>query len=294
MPPPQPSSAAPGFENAQPQHEPIPLPVKGQIPPWLCGSLYRTGPGTFHIHPAQNNAPSISVSHWFDGLGMNHHFKITPTGQVHYSNRSSSDGRIDYIRQTGRAPSSTFGKHKDPCEQLFQKFFTTFVPHPNNPPPGRDMENISVTLTPNIPGLSSHNNTTPGLRYLVAATDSNWLQIIDPTTLQPIQTTTYAQISPSLSGHLSAAHSCVDPTTHEHFNYIQKFSSQPGSSVYKVFKLTPTTSEKPKVDILAEITDAPMAYVHSFALTKRFVVLCVWQCDYGECVLTRFLVCPCF
>ncbi|EKM75160.1 hypothetical protein AGABI1DRAFT_80273 [Agaricus bisporus var. burnettii JB137-S8] len=299
---PKPSWAAPGFENASPQHEPVLLPVKGRIPSWLSGSLYRTGPGQFRIHPtstANTDAspkPEVSVSHWFDGLGMNHQFKITSKGEVYYSNRSSSDGRIDYIQQTGRTPGSTFGNQQDPCKELFKKFFTTYVPHSDNPhtpsQPGRDMENVSVTLTPNIPGLSSHDNTksssATGLRYIVAATDSNWLQILDPETLEPLEITTYARIDPRLAGHLSAAHSCRDPSTGEHFNYVQKFGST--SSSYKVFRATPSRNpgEKAKVDILADITDAPMAYIHSFAMTKKYVVLSVWQSDYGQNGLAVF------
>lgn len=297
---PKPSWAAPGFENAQPQHEPIPLPIKGQIPSWLSGSLYRTGPGTFRIHPtsastSDDSKPKteVSVSHWFDGLGMNHQFRITPQGEVYYSNRSSTDGLIAQIQQTGSIPGSTFGKQEDPCENLFKKFFTAFVPHSNSEGAsaesfaGRpDTENISVTLTPNLPGLSSHNSTkssATGLRYLVAKTDANRLQVLDPDTLEPLELTSYARLDPRLAGQLSAAHSCRDHSTGEYFNYIQKFGPVP---CYKVFRVTPSVrqGERAKVDILAEIRDAPMAYLHSFVITKKYVVLCVWQSDYAECV----------
>lgn len=306
---PKPSSwAAPGFENAQPQHEPILLPIKGQIPPWLSGSLYRTGPGTFRIQPTSSDnsqsKPDVSVSHWFDGLGMNHHFQITNKGEVYYSNRSSSDGRIAQIKQIGQVPGTTFGKQEDPCENLFQKFFTSFVPTPKTttrPTIGADAntdvsksfskrpdnENISVTLSANIPGLSSHNATkssaSTGLRYLVAKTDANRLQIIDPDTLKPLELTTYARLDPRLDGQFSAAHSCRDPFTGEYFNYVQKFGQR---SIYKVFRARPPLGSeregtKVKVDILAEIADAPMAYVHSFAITRKYVVLSIWQSDYN-------------
>lgn len=291
---PKPSWAAPGLENAKPQHEPILLPVKGQIPSWLSGSLYRTGPGTFRIQPTStsnnsNSKPEVSISHWFDGLGMNHLFRITPSGEVYYSNRSSNDGRTAQIQQLGRVPGTTFGKQQDPCENLFKKFFTFFVP--NSSPKSQDkaftnrpdVDNVSVTLTPNLPGLSSHNATKlspSGLRYLVAKTDANRLQVLDPDTLEPLEHTTYARLDPRLDGQLSAAHSCVDPSTGEFFNYVQKFGPEP---VYKVFRVTPNAEQeqKVKVDILAEITDAPMAYLHSFVLTRKYVVLCIWQSDYS-------------
>ncbi|KXN84646.1 Beta,beta-carotene 9',10'-oxygenase [Leucoagaricus sp. SymC.cos] len=291
--PPQ-SWSAPGLENAEPQHEPILLPVQGQIPSWLAGSLYRTGPGTFRVQPTSSDKsqpkPEVNFSHWFDGLGMNHHFQITPKGEVYYSNRSSSDGRIAQVEQFGRVPGVTFGKQQDPCENLFKKFFTTYVPQSkagttnadssaNRP----DNENISVTLSANIPGISSHNATkssATGLRYLVAKTDLNRLQVLDPDSLKPLELVTYARIDPRLKGQFSAAHSCEDPFTGEYFNYVQKFNP---SKVYNVFRVTPspTPEGKAKVDILAEITDAPMAYIHSFSITKKYVVLCIWQSDYN-------------
>ncbi|KAF9442366.1 hypothetical protein P691DRAFT_810746 [Macrolepiota fuliginosa MF-IS2] len=291
---PKPSWAAPGLENAQVQHEPILLPVKGQIPSWLAGSLYRTGPGTFRIKPTSTpndskSRPEVNMSHWFDGLGMNHLFRITPNGDVYYSNRLSTDSRAARIQQLGHVPGITFGKQEDPCGTLFKKFFTFFLPQSKPKSEGipfkdrPDIENISVTLSPNLPGLSSHNaakEPTSGLRYLVAKTDANMLQVLDPDTLKPLEITSYARLDPRLEGQISAAHSCVDPATGEFFNYVQQFGPKPR---YKVFRATPAkeSGEKVKVDILAEITDAPMAYLHSFVLTKKYVVLCIWQSDYS-------------
>jgi len=45
-----------------------------------------------------------------------------------------------------------------------------------------------------------------------------------------------------------------------------------------------------KVDILAEIDDAPPAYLHSFAMTEKYVILCVWQAiyeHYGASILVN-------
>jgi torulene dioxygenase len=231
---------------------------------------------------------------------MNHHFQITPHGEVYYSNQSSADGRVKQIQELGYVPGMTFGKQVpggDPCENLFRKFFTSFIPNSNSSaekPENNgakvfaqrpDNENISVTLSPNIPGLSSHtsakSSSTTGLNYLVAKTDANRLQVIDPDSLEPLELTTYARLDPRLDGQFSAAHGCTDPETGEYFNYVQKFGQR---SVYKVFRATPDVvggGGKAKVDILAEIRDAPMAYVHSFAMTKKYVVLCIWQSDYN-------------
>lgn len=55
------------------------LPVQGQIPAWLHGTLVRNGPGTFHVGRER-------YRHWFDGLAMLHRFSFQE-GDVSYANR---------------------------------------------------------------------------------------------------------------------------------------------------------------------------------------------------------------
>jgi beta,beta-carotene 9',10'-dioxygenase len=55
------------------------IPVTGQLPPWLTGTLLRTGPALFAIQ----NQP---YQHWFDGLAMLHHFSFAGD-KVMYRNR---------------------------------------------------------------------------------------------------------------------------------------------------------------------------------------------------------------
>lgn len=55
------------------------LPVQGQIPAWLHGTLVRNGPGTFQVGRER-------YRHWFDGLAMLHRFTFDQ-GQVSYANR---------------------------------------------------------------------------------------------------------------------------------------------------------------------------------------------------------------
>src|ERR1700676_3753698 len=77
----------------------------------------------------------------------------------------------------------------------------------------------------------------------------------------------YKQLDSRLDGLLLAAHSCRDQETGNFYNYSCKFGGKDG-----------------KVDMLAEIKDAPPSYIHSFAMTERFVVLCVWQAHMKQCV----------
>ncbi|KDQ09774.1 hypothetical protein BOTBODRAFT_58462 [Botryobasidium botryosum FD-172 SS1] len=283
-----------GFQNAVEQRDPIPLRIKGRIPPWLQGQLYRTGPGTFSI-PTSNapGAPTVNLAHWFDGLGMTHRFEITPDGNVMYRNHSTAKGIEARIAKAGAVPGISFGD-QDPCESIFSKFFTMFKPNPERiPSPGKcapDEVNISVTLTPDMPGFTSHHSlpspsslpvSTP--KYIVAKTDSSTLQILDPETLKPLHATSYAELDPRLDGSIGAAHSCRDKVTGEFFNFSLKLGARPA---YKVFRVKPKAMEAGEgkdfeVDILAEINDAPAAYLHSVMMTAKYVILCVWQADYG-------------
>ncbi|KDQ50686.1 hypothetical protein JAAARDRAFT_141534 [Jaapia argillacea MUCL 33604] len=275
-----------GFENAIEQREPVALRVKGQIPPWLRGNLYRTGPGTFRVPSSAAPSGSVDLTHWFDGLGMTHRFEITSSGGVMYRNHSTADGLRKRIEKSGSVPGVTFGD-QDPCETIFSKFFTMFRPNAETPPKpidgAADEVNIQVTLTPDMPGFASHHSipsstTTP--RYLVAKSDNDTLQILDPETLKPLHATTYAELDPRLDGHISAAHSCRDKTTDEFYNFSLKMGGRP---VYKVFRVRPNPSAEKgfEVDVLAEINDAPPAYLHSFVMTQKYVVLCIWQADFN-------------
>ncbi|KAF9070227.1 carotenoid oxygenase [Rhodocollybia butyracea] len=272
-------SSAAGFETAPEQRVPVDLTIHGTIPPWLTGVLYRTGPGTYRIPSSTNPSQSVDIQHWFDGLGMNHRFEIHPGGtRVSYSSRKSCD---DYERQTseqGKLPAITFGQQPDICQTIFRKFFTTFHqaiyrPKWSNTPSG---VNVSVTLSPEMPGwdkllppeLKQHEHSGP--QYLVAKTDADALQLIDPVSLEPLVSTTYKKLDPRLDGELSAAHSCWDKETNEFYNYSCRLGPQP---TYKVFRIRGNSS----VDIVAEIKDAPLSYLHSFAMTSKYVILVIWQ-----------------
>jgi len=147
-----------------------------------------------------------------------------------------------------------------------------------------EVANIQVTLTPNFPigdklGSSeqSHRDKS-GLRNLYVKTDANLLRSLDPVTLDPIESTNYANIVPGATGTSSASHAASDPDTGELFNYTLEFGRH---TTYKLFKLTPPTIDKPAGHkILATIIDAPAAYIHSVCLTKKYFIFCVWQADY--------------
>ena len=271
------STCAPTLENAPEYRDPIDLTIHGTIPPWLDGALYRTGPGTTRIATKADPSKTVDVQHWFDGLGMHHRFEVSEGGQhVSYRSHKGSEDLERKIAEAGEFNGISFGE-RDPCKNIFRKFFSVWHTMREDRPKGPvapDSRSVSVTLTPNMPGWNTDElklNPNAGPRYLVAKTDANSLQLLDPVTLQPLVASSYEELDPRLGGQLSAAHSCRDQETGDFYNFVM---SMGGSTLYKVFKIDGTTG---KIDILAEIKDAPGAYLHSFAMTEKYIVLCVWQ-----------------
>jgi len=195
---------------------------------------------------------------------------------VFYRSRRTCDEYIQNIQNTGRV-NNTFGQ-KDLCDSMFYKFFTMFKSDSAD-----TNRNVQVTLTPNFPvgpklTEQSHRNKA-GVRNLYVKSDANALRSLDPVTLDPVESLNYATIIPELKGAAStAAHPAVDPDTGELFNFVLNFGR---SATYTLFKLIPATVEKASTHkILATITDAPAAYIHSVCLTRKYFVFCVWQADY--------------
>lgn len=288
-----PSSAALGFENAPEITAPVSLAVKGTFPSWLSGALYRVGPGTFR--PGKDGADkAFDVQHWFDGLAMVHRFDIRggPSPGVHYMCRRTSAAREARVAaQGGWGAIGTFGQRGDPCESYFAKFatFLRALPAPDRLPRGTapDAENVVVTLSPGLPGLGalagSHSSGKTQARagrpaYVVAQSDSNRLQVLDAETLDPLALETYEYLDPALEGPMTAAHPCTDMETGDVYNFVLRLGPMHS---YTVFRLSEESGDgMGKTTVLARITDAPAAYLHSFFMTKRYVVLCIWQADF--------------
>ncbi|EJU04516.1 hypothetical protein DACRYDRAFT_114822 [Dacryopinax primogenitus] len=281
------------FSNAPETLEPISLPVQGTLSPWLQGVLYRTGPGTYSVPSPKAKGGTVDIQHWFDALGINHRFSISPKG-VEYSARKSCLSAEEEIAREGKVPGITFGE-TDPCEKLFHKSFAAFrrtlgsgqAAQTHKKPDG---QNAQVTFSLDMPGfprkkipdrlVAREPKAGEGPKYLVAKTDASLLQLLDPDTLEPLALAIYRSVHPELTGELAAAHACTD-FKGAYYNFVVNVGPRP---VYKVFRI----SKDGEVKILAEVTDAPLAYIHSFAMTGRYVILCVWASEitnYGLSVL---------
>jgi torulene dioxygenase len=272
-PPPSSDPLTWGFYATHEVQTPTHLDITGSFPSWLTGSLYRGAAATWDVG-------NYTAEHWFDGFSRNHLFQIAD-GSVTYRSRNSSDELMHFVQETGLFPGNTFGS--DPCKIIFGAFETTYRDG-TNAHGNKTTANTNVAFVPNFPGLSGNTSSVGGpLNTLVATTDANRLQQIDPVTLEAIELFTYQASNPLLvdSGH-SSAHPAM--TGEAIYNYLLDTSAKP--PVYRVFGITAPEGE---TKIIANITDAPPAYIHSMFHTEQHVILIIWQADYtqaGETLLS--------
>lgn len=259
------------------------LKVKGEIPAWAAGTLYRTGTGVSEIETSQNK--TFKVKHFFDSMAVVHRFQIlapdsdNPSVRVLYNSRSTCDGLIEQIKKTGNRESITFAAKYDPCMSYFKKIMSVFNPTIGENKP--DERTMSVTVSVNFPGLEAPGDGSAsyqkgtGIKTLCNKTDNSFLQMLDPETLEPVGMASQKVLHPDLKGAFSCAHAKSDPVTGDVYNYNLETA---WSSTYRVFHVSASTG---KTSILATIPNADAAYIHSFFLTENYIILCVWNSFYS-------------
>ncbi|KAF2204898.1 carotenoid oxygenase [Delitschia confertaspora ATCC 74209] len=277
-----------GFDTEYEQTSPVELNVKGDIPAYAAGVLYRTGPLGYKVETSKGK--TWHAGHWFDGLSAVHRFQIDApqngSVQVTYRSRRIVDELIENIRKTGTRDGITFGAKRDPCKSIFNKVMTSFSQ-------GRAIPNVGVTLSVNMPGLSPidsetssgtsrnsseinseapglSNGHSSGIKTLHTKTDANPFCKVDPETLEPLGIAHQSDLHPDLKGPLSSAHAKSDPETGDIYNFNAEFGAQ---CTYRIFCTSASTG---KTSILATFSGTP-CYIHSLFLTESYVVLCVWN-----------------
>ncbi|KAF5026240.1 hypothetical protein F66182_1671 [Fusarium sp. NRRL 66182] len=273
------------FDHLDEHRGPLRLTLKGWIPSWAAGTLYRTGPGQSRVEDTSRG--THFTTHWFDGFAQTHRFDIVPSEedgetQVWYSSRRQADEWVENVKKKGWRSGMTFGQKADPCVGIFAKVMSIFEPK---------MGNHNVAVLANVPGLPSDekqpengtttNNGPLGHRVnasnIFVATDYAGMRRIDPSTLEPLGEATQSQLHPSLSGPCSCAHAQRDPISGDMFNFNLSFGRVP---TYRVFRVDAASGE---TEILATISDlnVPPAYMHSFFLSENHVIICIPASHYA-------------
>lgn len=132
----------------------------------------------------------------------------------------------------------------------------------------------------NFPGLNRNSTNFGPFVSLVSTTDGQAaLQQFDTVTLEPIEAFTYSASGGNVPEGITSAHPGIGAEgmwdEGAVYNYVLDVSAQP--PVYQVFGIQTDGQGK----ILANITDAPPAYIHSLFSTENYALMIVWQADMG-------------
>jgi beta,beta-carotene 9',10'-dioxygenase len=219
-----------GFESLKDETRIDGLPVRGKLPPWLIGSLIRTGPAKWEVG-------GRSMNHWFDGLAMLHRFSFAD-GAVSYANRFLDTKAWRAANDTGKIQYSEFAT--DPCRSLFQR--------------------VSAMFSPKISDNANVNLVKLGERF-IAMTETPIPVQFDDDTLAA------AGVAYEAPGMLTTAHPHMDRATKGMLNYAAKLGPR---NHYRFFLLRPDATQP---EVIATQAVREPAYMHSFGLTPRWLVL---------------------
>jgi carotenoid cleavage dioxygenase-like enzyme len=218
-----------GFSTLEREVTRVALPLTGDLPAWLGGSLIRTGPAKFEVGQQ-------SYRHWFDGLAMLHCFDLC-SGCVTYSNRFLRTRSYCEATQQARIARSEF--MTDPCRSLFGRVMSFFNPKPSD----NACVNVSVLAG-----------------QMVALTETPLPVRFDARTLETLGILDYEA---SVQGQVSTAHPHHDGR--RGYSYVIAMGRK---TAYRIF-----TDEGGAQRVLCELPVDRPAYMHSFGMSERFIVL---------------------
>lgn len=228
-----------GLADLQEEVDVASLPVTGQLPSWLSGTLLRNGPAVW-------DSGSRTLRHWFDGMAMLHRFEVAD-GVVSYRNRLLDTEASRAFLGNGRISYGEFAT--DPCAGLFGRFFTRFTRRP----------------TPN----ACVNVSFAGDRAL-ALTETPLPVEFDAATLETVGVVPYDD---DLEAMVTTAHPHAVPSTGDAVNVNLAFGR---ASAYHFYRQRPGIGNGLVRELLATVPSSRPGYVHSFAVTERYAVLVVF------------------
>jgi beta,beta-carotene 9',10'-dioxygenase len=187
--------------------------------------------------PAKWEVGEQTMRHWFDGYAMLHRFGFGG-GKVSYANRFLETRAYRAAKEKGEIVYSEFAT--DPCRSLFARLFSLFSP--------KFSDNANVNLT------------KLGERY-IAMTETPIPVEFDAATLETVG------VAYEAPGMLTTAHPHLDRATGGMLNYAARLGPR---NRYRFFLLRPDEAEP---ELIGELPVREPAYMHSFGLTARWLVL---------------------
>jgi carotenoid cleavage dioxygenase-like enzyme len=187
--------------------------------------------------PAKFEVGARGMRHWFDGLAMLHRFTFEG-GRVSYASRFLRSAAYRAAQEQGEIAYTEFAT--DPCRSLFRRVQSLFAP-----------------------ALTDNANVNVGMlgERLIAMTETPMPIEFDPATLET------AGVAYRAPGQLTTAHPHLDRASGAMLNYAARLGPR---SSYRFFAVGPDAAP-PRV--LASMPVSEPAYIHSFGLTERWIVL---------------------
>ncbi len=196
-----------GFRHVSEEINVDSLPVKGDIPDWLEGTLLRNGPGTFRVGDQQ-------YRHWFDGLAMLHKFSFAG-GCVSYANKYLETRAYNEAMAGGRIAYSEFAT--DPCRSLFQR--------------------VQSVLSPKVTDSAKVSIAKIADRFMALAETPIQVQF-DPETLESVGVFNYED---RLTGQMTTVHPHFDRRRDEVYNVVTRYHRVSHYNTYKMVGDGPPT-----------------------------------------------------
>jgi beta,beta-carotene 9',10'-dioxygenase len=186
--------------------------------------------------PAKWEVGSQTMNHWFDGFAMLHRFGIAD-GEVSYANRFLQTKAYRAAEEKGEIVYSEFAT--DPCRSLFARAMAMFSP--------KLTDNANVNLV------------KLGERY-ITMTETPIPVEFDGETLETVG------VAYKPPGMLTTAHPHLDRATGGMLNHAAKIGAR---NRYRFFHVPPNGGPA----VVGELPVKEPAYMHSFGLTERWLVL---------------------
>lgn len=189
-----------GFGKTDAEIQVDQLPLIGQFPAWLRGTLIRNGPGTFHVGDE-------TYRHWFDGLAMLHKFTFA-NGVVAYTN--------NYL------DTQSYRSAMDQGQIVYSEFATD--------PQWSMLDRIKNVFNPKVTDSAKVNIAKIGEQYMALAETP--IQVtFDPHTLATTGTFTFEE---KLNGQMTTVHPQIDSSRNQIYNLVTRFHQ---TSHYRIYQL---------------------------------------------------------
>lgn len=222
-----------GFSSQENEVSRQALPLRGSLPTWLNGQLIRTGPAKFEIGKQ-------SFQHWFDGLAMLYKFNFS-AGRVNYSNRYLRGRSYCESLRAGNIRRDGFGTKRSRTWLEKLAFLSRL----------KTGDNCNVNVVRMAHSLVALTETPTPIRF----------------NGETLETQGNYDFRGKIKGQVSTAHPHFDFQRACHYNYLLEFGA---TSKYHFYAVSAKSRHRQH---LATIPVKNPAYMHSFAMTERYLIL---------------------